>query len=67
MKFTIGEWASIKRALGTALDEAELLVIDLEAEIMTTPTKLSLKDYLDAKMLVTELEDYIARIESWAV
>lgn len=62
MKFTLSEWESIKRALGTALDEAESLIVDLEAEVKTNPAII--KDYLESKMRVAELQGFILRIES---
>lgn len=65
MKFTLSEWAAIKCALGTALVEAEELAAELEIEVQKDPT--CIKDYLDAKMKIAELEGFIARIESATV
>ena len=62
MKFTLSEWDSIRRALGTALCEAEALIPDLEAEAKTNPSYI--KDYLDSKMWAAELAGYISRIEN---
>ena len=62
MKFTLSEWDSIRRALGTALDEAESLIVDLEEEVKTNPGVI--KDYLEGKMRVVELQGFISRIES---
>jgi len=62
MKFTLSEWDSISRALGTALSEAETLATELEVEVKTNPS--AIKDYLDSKMRVAELAGFIARIEN---
>ena len=65
MKFTLSEWASIKQALGTALDDAQDLAVQLEKEVKTDPTCIT--DYLDAKMKIAELEGFISRIENATV
>ncbi len=65
MKFTLSEWASIKCALGTALDDAQDLAAELEKEVKTNPA--CVKDYLDAKMKIAELAGYISRIENATV
>lgn len=62
MKFTLSEWASIKCALGTALDEEQGLSESLEKEVKTDPSVL--KDFLNAKMKIAELSGFIARIEN---
>lgn len=62
MKFTLSEWASIKCALGTALEDEQECAAELEAEVKTNPA--CVKDYLNAKMKVAELEGFIARIEN---
>ena len=64
MKFTLSEWASIKCALGTALAEAEECAA-LEAEVKKDPA--CIKDYLDSKMKIAELEGFISRIENATV
>ena len=65
MKFTLSEWDSIRRALGTALTEAESLVADLETEVKTNPSIIN--DYLDSKMRTAELASFITRIENATV
>ncbi len=65
MKFTLSEWASIKCALGTALAEAEECATALEAEVKKDPA--CIKDYLDSKMKIAELEGFISRIENATV
>lgn len=65
MKFTLSEWASIKCALGTALADAEECAAELEIEAKKDPT--AIKDYLESKMKIAELEGFIARIENATV
>ena len=62
MKFTLSEWDSIRRALGTALVEEESFIVNLEAEVKTNPAII--KDYLDGKIRVAELQSFISRIEN---
>lgn len=65
MKFTLSEWATIKCYLGTALIDMEECAADLEKEVGTNP--LALKDYLECKMKIIELEGFITRIETATV
>ena len=55
----------IKCALGTALAEAEECAAALEAEVKKDPA--CIKDYLDSKMKIAELEGFISRIENATV
>ena len=64
MKFTLSEWLSIRCALGTALYEAEECVASLEEELQSDPTPILIKDYIECKSNVTELANFIARIEN---
>ena len=65
MKFTLSEWASIKCALGTALEDERECAASLEAEVKINPS--CVKDYLASKMKIAELEGFIARIENATV
>ena len=62
MKFTLSEWASIKCALGTALNEAEEHAASLEEEVIADPSLI--KDYMEAKVKIAELAGFISRIEN---
>ena len=62
MKFTLSEWATIKCYLGTALIDMEECAADLENEVKTDPS--ALRDYLECKMKIVELEGFINRIET---
>jgi len=62
MKFTITEWAMIKRALATALCECEQLMTDLAPEIKIN--ELSAKDFHVCKEEAAKLSIFIDRIEN---
>ena len=65
MKFTLSEWASIKCALGTALNEMEELAASLEKEVKNDTSLI--KDYMESKLKISELTSFIARIENATV
>ena len=65
MKFTLSEWATFKCYLGKALIDMEECAADLENEVKTDPS--ALRDYLECKMKIVELEGFINRIETATV
>ena len=62
MKFTLSEWAAIKCYLGTALEEALECAASLEEEIKKDSSCFN--DLLSVKAQVTQLENFIQRIET---